>query len=686
MTDLEDLWDDYPTGEPPVADLLRRGRAESRARRRYLVRPLLAGATVAAVASAFVIGTHTHSTEGDAASTASNGGARNGTAAGTGHAELRNAAFQADLQPADSCAQLLDSYQQRALKQVTAYGWSYGGWGMLADGVRAAAGGALVHATAPVPAAAGKALDGVASSGSGTNVQEAGVDEPDRVKTNGSLLVRAGQDSIRVYDVTGAEVRLDAELELPDISQPELLMSGTRLVAVGYDTARTGTPGAQGGGTRVEAISLADPEHPTITAQVRYSGSLDTARLTGSDVHLVLADGLPNLKFAYPHDKARGDLTKPEALARNQELIRATTLDDWLPRYDDGSGSRPLLGCDRVAMPPDGVALGTESVVGFDIATPTKPDAIGIAGTTSVSYESADRLYLVAQPGGGMCMDCVHPLATHSVPLPPRGGSISAKSTIFQLDLHGTGATHVATGAVDGSIADRWSMDEAGGVLRVAITHQLDDKQASAVVTLRPDGTKLVEVGRLDGLGVGETLTAARWFDDLAILSTAKQTDPLFTVDLSDPTHPSQLGALHIPGFSSYFHPIGDGRLLGIGQAVAFEHSAEHEQAQVGLFDISDLSDVKQLAVDSLDEWTWPNAGGDPHAFTWLPDRHVALTSFRTQNGSTLLGEYAVDGSTLSQKLIPLEGRRYAMTVRTMELPSGKVVLMAGGRVSFLDL
>ncbi len=49
-------------------------------------------------------------------------------------------------------------------------------------------------------------------------------------------------------------------------------------------------------------------------------------------------------------------------------------------------------------------------------------------------------------------------------------------------------------------------------------------------------------------------------------------------------------------------------------------------------------------------------------------------------------GIYQVDGSTLSQKLIPLEDHRHAMTVRTMELPSGKVVLMAGGRVSFLDV
>ena len=58
-----------------------------------------------------------------------------------------------------------------------------------------------------------------------------------------------------------------------------------------------------------------------------------------------------------------------------------------------------------------------------------------------------------------------------------------------------------------------------------------------------------------------------RWFDDLAVLVTFRQTDPLFTVDLSDPVHPRALGALSLPGFSSYLHPLGADRLLGLGTA-----------------------------------------------------------------------------------------------------------------------
>ena len=72
-------------------------------------------------------------------------------------------------------------------------------------------------------------------------------------------------------------------------------------------------------------------------------------------------------------------------------------------------------------------------------------------------------------------------------------------------------------------------------------------------------------VGELRGLGVDEQIQSVRWFDDLAVVVTFRQTDPLYTIDLTDPTHPRRLGELKIPGFSAYLHPIGDDRLLGLG-------------------------------------------------------------------------------------------------------------------------
>lgn len=676
MTDLEDLWASYPTSAPPVDALLAQGRREARLRRarreaqmrrrRRAVRPLLIAGVVVVVASAYAVGAH-GGLHGSGSGASGHGAATSAQDGAAGSAGLRASAFQADLHPATSCTTLLADYRSRAAEKVTASGWAV----QLSEGP-------ILHglaATATAPLATRGPDAALGSSATGTNVQEAGVDEPDDVKTDGSLLVRIHGARLTVYDVSHPEVATVAHLTLPHLDGGDILLSGRTVIAIGNDTTREAR-----GGTRVEAVSLADPSRPVVTSDVLYSGVSVSARQHGDVIRLVLSDGVPDLPFVSPH----GTLTAKQALTRNRAIVAHTTLDDWLPRYDDGSGSRPLLACGDVALPPSGLALGTESVVGFDASRPTNLDAIGIAGVADTAYESTDHLYLTSGGANGPRCDCMRAAAGVAVPGAATREPGDDTTTIFQFDLAGTAATHVATGELKGSIAGRWSMDEAAGILRVALTHVVGRKSASAVVTLHPVGRELVELGRVDGLGVDETLTAARWFDDLAIVSTARRTDPVYTVDLADPSRPRLAGALHIPGYSTYFHPIGGGLLLGVGQRVAFTAGAGDERSQVGLFDISDASDVRQLRGLTLPRWTWPVAGDDPRAFTWSPDLQTAFTTFAT-GGGALLGEYHVSGGTMTGRTIRLATADPA-SVRTIELPDRRVLLIVGSHVSFLDL
>ena len=89
---------------------------------------------------------------------------------------------------------------------------------------------------------------------------------------------------------------------------------------------------------------------------------------------------------------------------------------------------------------------------------------------------------------------------------------------------------------------------------------------------------------RLLGLGRGEDLRSVRWFDRLAVLVTFRQTDPVHTVDLSDPERPRSLGQLEVPGFSSYLHPIGDDRLLGLGTEADADGTVRIATEQGGAF------------------------------------------------------------------------------------------------------
>lgn len=678
MTHLEDLWAQFPSSKPPTAAIIAASKSPQdvrHGRRTFFI----AAATVAAgavVATSFI-------------STGASGPHSTG---GTATAALQYEAFQADLKPASSCDALLVAYQQRAMAKVTPYGWNGGYYYTSLD--KTSAQGALTSlngATSPAPQAAlGATLNGIrmqadsrgavkllgqGNSATGTNVQEFGVDEPDSVKTNGTLIARLNGNTLAVYDASGTTIKPRGTLGLPYFGGGSILMSGTTVIASGYDA----DPAAINGGTRVVTISLSDPDHPSVTSSVVYAGGRVTAlRQQGSVVRLIMSSGLPQLKFVYPQ---QGKRTNAQALAINKHLIAMTTLKDWTPTYDSGGGAQPLLPCTNVAIPPAGVPLGTTSIVSFDVSNPTTLNAVGVAGTLGNTYESQHDIYLTAGGNSGGCYAQICPMADIARPCCFNGGPSDGLTAVLQFKLDGLRTTHVATGVVRGTIQNSWSMDEFNGVLRVATTRYSSNSQVNVIETMVPHGSRLVRQGQLTGLGQNQTLTAARWFNNLAIISTTNRIDPLYTIDLSDTAHPKQLGALHLPGDTQYIHPISSDRFLTISLQRVDQFGSF---TQIAVFDTSDLAHVKQLARVSAGANTSSSAAQDPKYFTWLPDRSTALTSFYAPEGQ-FLGAYAVGrGGTLSQKKFVLPTN--TGDARTFEVSNGKVVLIAGGSVAFLTM
>lgn len=693
MTDLENLWDAYPTGPAPVGAILaaaaddgdsdsdgdgdgddaRRGR-----RHRALVRPLLTAAAVTALAGAYLAGTLTG---GAGPGQGPGGSGPGGPSAGAGGVDRlpRHVAFQADLEPATSCDDLRASYVRRGLELVGPWGW--GGGGPIAYSVE----GDLLSRDLSMPEASDQAAGAArtprterqTSSETGTNVQEAGVDEPDTVKTDGSVLVVVRHDRLDVYDVTGSSTAKVSSVDLPGVEGPEILLAGDTVVALGRDA---GTP-AQAPGTRVLTVSIADPAAPKVVDDVRYDAREVSARQHGDTVRLVVATGLPELDFVEP----TGKRSEQEALAHNRKAVADSTLADWLPTVAV-SDAKPtqLLDCRDVAVPSDVLALGTTGVVGFDAADAGRLDAIGLAGLADIAYESADHLYLTSAGSDSWgCVDWCGDLATGTSRAFP-GGLNDGTSYLFGFALDGTRATHVASGEVEGAIRDRWSLDEAGGVLRVAVGPTSETGNFSSVVTFEQQGRDLVERGRLDGLGRNEEIESVRWFDDLAIVVTFRRRDPLYTVDLSDTSAPRLLGALKIPGFSAYLHPLGRARLIGVGEGPG----PDGWGAQVGLFDVRDTSRVSRLDVLGYGRATSALAGTDPRAFTWLPDRRTVLTVVERW-GSRRVGYLSVlklaDGR-LHERRTKVEYGADVDLVRTVPLPDGRVVLVTGEEAQFLEL
>jgi uncharacterized secreted protein with C-terminal beta-propeller domain len=128
------------------------------------------------------------------------------------------------------------------------------------------------------------------------------------------------------------------------------------------------------------------------------------------------------------------------------------------------------------------------------------------------------------------------------------------------------------------------------------------------VTVLRQDGARLEKVGAVGGLGHGQRIYGVRFMGARGFVVTFRQVDPLYTLDLADPTAPRVRGELEIPGYSAYLHPVGDTLLLGIGR--------EGAGVQASLFDVSDMAAPKRVSQLAFGPGATP-VESQPHAFLY---------------------------------------------------------------------
>jgi uncharacterized secreted protein with C-terminal beta-propeller domain len=134
-------------------------------------------------------------------------------------------------------------------------------------------------------------------------------------------------------------------------------------------------------------------------------------------------------------------------------------------------------------------------------------------------------------------------------------------------------------------------MSEFDGHLRVATT--VGGLGVSSVRILRVADGKLTQVGEVGGLGKGEQIYSVRFIGPRAYVVTFRQTDPLYSLDLSEPAKPKVTGELKITGYSAHLQPVGENRLVGIGQEA--DAQGVPTGLQVSLFDVTDPATPKRL-------------------------------------------------------------------------------------------
>jgi uncharacterized secreted protein with C-terminal beta-propeller domain len=575
------------------------------------------------------------------------------------------------------------------------------------------------------------AADGGSESGggaptdfTGTNNQEAGVDELDLVKTNGTHMFIAQDRSLQILrSWPAADSAVIASIALDGWARGLFLVGEDKAVVLEDVSGYVDIGDQWWSALRAKVIDISDPANPTVLHTIDLQGWLTDARMIEGQVFLVV-----NQYMDFPSEvweaayqasatlpwPADGDQAVWEAArASNRAMLRpliagilsTVDLDTVLPGYraDAAAEFESLYACSDIYTPSALSQMAMLSVAKLD------PDA----GTLSATGLMSDGWTIYASP------TALYVAQTSAWWWGWTGEE--GKSNIHRFDLSGDTPAYTGSGQVTGWLYDQFAMSEYEGDLRVVTTDfgwwgwgggdvavsdggvsvggdegsgggeappstggggddappdepvgdtdvpedepveeppTTDPAQpANHVFVLRAEPTgDLGVIGHIGNIAPGETVQSVRMMGEKGYVITFRQTDPLFTLDLSNPTAPQLVGELHMPGYSAYLHPLDDDHLIGVGMAGL--ETGELTGLAINLFDVSDLANpqlIDQFEIDSGDNgWSWSEAMWDHHAFTF--HRDVLTIPAFTYSWDETTGVYDGFSGTISFKITAAEG------------------------------
>lgn len=478
-----------------------------------------------------------------------------------------------------------------------------------------------------------------ANSYSKTNIQEDNVDEGDLIKTDGSYIYRMTTsydeyDSIYRLTITQTDqgkldVLYNTDLkELLSITsddtidfhefylQKEQLFILYTKQHIEDNTARTQT--------YIAICNLKDKEHPKLTQNLSQSGYYVSSRISNGYLYTI-------------------------SNFNETSLQNKKQYEEYIP-----SVNGKTISCDDLYY-PDNILMDSTYVVtslSLDDHSDFK-DTKAFSSSSGDTYVSDSAIYLYCTQYNDVTQTKISRIAY-------KNGTLTV----------GNSAT------VAGYFYDSFALSEKDGYLRMVATIPADNislfrdlatEKASTENTVTEDVNALYIldsdmnlVSKLTGIAPGEQIYSARFLGDMGYFVTYRNTDPLYSVDLSDPKNPTIVGQLKIPGFSNYLHAYDDGILLGIGQDI--DPSTQVSSGiKLSMFDISDPENVTERNKYVIENSEFSPALYDHKAIMINTDDNIFGFVYTTYDSSTDQYGYYFATYTYDSKKGFVETARYRL-------------------------
>lgn len=535
----------------------------------------------------------------------------------------------------------------------------------------------------PIPYAAGSVPSGMQSSSptisfgtegirtntedySKTNTQVENVDEADIIKTDGKYVYSLTSDKIvitNVEDLSKPEVVGKVTIEDSTYIPEDLVLYNDYLIAIGTKTTSS-YASRNNSTTGVFIYDMKDKKNLYTVKEFEIAGKYNTCRVANGKfsiiVNSVLASKYSNLKeedlnLSYMENSSRKniDLANVQYIANGERVTNTTDImvTDLDNIQKDVNVYKYLFDMENAYVSENAIYL-TDYAYESKSSTITPWSIFGPKGIFSLRDAYEEDYY---------------------------GLSYSYKTRIYKLSMKDDKLELVGKTTTEGQLLDQYSMDEKDGNLRVALnSSKKGDNQGTRIEVYDKD---LKLIGKSVAVEPDEKMYASRFIGDKAYLVTYKNMDPLFVVDLKDPTSPKFLGKLNITGYSTYLHPYDENHLIGIGmetETTPTKNSAGRVISsrtritgmKIALFDISNFSNPKVVSTVKIgDSGTSSAALSNPKAMLFdLEHKLIAIPV--TNVPMDLTGGENDDISSLTKQYIS----SYQKTYRQKDLSEGYAV------------
>ncbi len=450
-----------------------------------------------------------------------------------------------------------------------------------------------------------------------TTEQVEGVFEADIVKTDGEYIYYVSNTTLTIFKADAQNTKAVSQTKLSneanDGTYGELFLKDDRLILLKSNYYKVGAANVIGDynyddstiSVLIEIYDISDKSAPRKVASTCQDGRYNSARMVGDYIYLISNCNINTANI----DKDDPTTFVPTIKTNDVcEPVPADSIYHYEQQNEKYNAQYTVIGAFNYK---DGVLSDTASLLGGADNIYCSQGNIIIADTSYSENKSdkSDDLTIISQD----------------------------VTIVSRLTIQKGKIEYKASGEIEGYLENQFFIDEHKGYFRFVTTvtrnvekrykfENADNEVISysneTFAQLTVLDSELKKMGEITDMAKGESVYSVRFMGDIAYFVTFRQTDPLFSADISDPSNPKIIGELKIPGFSEYMYPYGDGLLLGFGMD-ADEQTGRTEDLKLSMFNITDPANVTEQDKTNIDSYVYSPALYNHKAMLVNKDKNI---------------------------------------------------------------